>query len=742
MNASSRAADGRKTIRGGQLRVRMRDGLSVAEAWTRRGRIWILSDPMVRDYYYLLDEEYELLRMLGAAESMEAVRERFESAAPHRRLDLGRLRVLIARWHREGLVESRTAGQAEVLLQRRDQVRRRRRWQAWQNPLVIQLPGLDPSGVLPRIEPWFRWLFSWPAVVGYWVLVATAVLMTLMWFDEGLRRLPSLESLATPQTLLVLWLTMGVLKVIHELGHAIACEHFGAKTKEMGVLLMLLMPCLYCDVSDAWRLPRRRDRLIISAAGILIEIGLAALATILWWFTQPGLLNSICLTVMVMGSVNTLLVNGNPLLRYDGYYLLLDAVGIVNLWQRSRQRVAAFFTWLVTGVQRPDELTEDAFSHRFLLLYGLASIAYRWFVLGVMLAFVYALLEPLGLSGIAFVIGMWLIWFTGIVPMWSWGVDTVQLAMQHRRRRQRMVLWCAGAAALVALMFTVPLPNRMSAPAIVRPAEAEDLYVSAPGQLKEVLVPLGATVRRGELIARLSNPQLAIEQLRLQGEIRQAEAWIEHLEARGATTPQSRSALPAARARAADLANQLRQLQVDMQKLDLAAPCAGTVFPVMPVAAAAAEDQLETWSGQALDERNRGAYLATGTRVCTIGPADRWQAFLYVNQNRIDQLAPALPVSLRLEHFPGEVLRGTVVSLAKINAQSIPPQLADEFVEQTNSTGSQTQRPLGSLYQVQVQINAPAPAMLVEARAAAVIGLPRRTAWQLLQTWLAENFSL
>lgn len=720
----------------------MREGLSVCEAWTRRGRIWILSDPMVREYYYLLDEEYELLRMLATAESMEGLRARFEAAAPHRRLDLGRLRLLIARWHREGLVEAQTPGQAEVLLQRRDQTRRRRRWQAWQNPLVIRLPGLDPSWLLPRLEPWFRWMFSWPAVLGYLALVAIAVLLTLMWFDEGVRRLPALAALATPQTLLVLWFTLGGLKIIHELGHAVACEHLGAKTKEMGVLLMLLMPCLYCDVSDAWRLPRRRDRLLISAAGMLVEVVLAAIATILWWFTQPGLLNSICFTVAVMGSVNTLLINGNPLLRYDGYYLLLDAVGIVNLWQRSRRRVADAFTWLATGVHRPDELTEDRFSRRFLLIYGLASIAYRWFVLGLMVAFLYALLQPLGMSGLAIGMGIWVIWFSGIMPMWTWGVETVRLALPNRRRRQRLGLWVSGAAVLAGLLLTVPLPNRMTAPAIVRPADAEDIYVSAPGRLEEILVPLGASVRRGEPVARLSNAQLAIEQLRLQGEQRQAEAWIEHLEARGATAPQARSALPAARARAADLANQLRQLQADMQKLELTAPRAGTVFPVTPVVAEAAADQLPTWSGQALEQHNRGAHLATGTRVCTVGQADRWQASLYVNQNRIDQLQPGLPVRLQLEHLPGEVLHGKVESLAKINAQSIPPQLADEIAPQAGSTPAPPPRPLGSFYQVQVQITSPAAPMLVDARASAVISLPQRTAWQRLRTWLAETFSL
>ena len=116
------------------------------------------------------------------------------------------------------------------------------------------------------------------------------------------------------------------------------------------------MPTLYCDVSDAWRLPSKWQRILISAAGIFVELVLAAIATWLWWFSEPGLLNTLCLRVMFLCSVSTLVFNANPLLRYDGYYILSDLLNVPNLWQESRN-LWRRLTW--------NWLTEASFGSRF-----------------------------------------------------------------------------------------------------------------------------------------------------------------------------------------------------------------------------------------------------------------------------------------------------------------------------------------------------------------------------------------
>ena len=124
-------------------------------------------------------------------------------------------------------------------------------------------------------------------------------------------------------------------KVLHEFGHGLSCKHFGGECHEMGVMILVLTPCLYCNVSDSWMLPNKWHRAAIGAAGMYVEVVLASICTFIWWFTEPGLFNYLCLNVMFICSVSTVMFNANPLLRYDGYYILADILEIPNLRQKA-----------------------------------------------------------------------------------------------------------------------------------------------------------------------------------------------------------------------------------------------------------------------------------------------------------------------------------------------------------------------------------------------------------------------
>ena len=129
--------------------------------------------------------------------------------------------------------------------------------------------------------------------------------------------------------------TLGITKVLHEFGHGLSCKHFGGECHEMGIMVLVLTPCLYCNVSDSWMLPNKWQRAMIGAAGMYVELVIASVCTFMWWFSTPGLLNNLCLNAMFICSVSTVLFNGNPLLRYDGYYILSDVTEIPNLRQKA-----------------------------------------------------------------------------------------------------------------------------------------------------------------------------------------------------------------------------------------------------------------------------------------------------------------------------------------------------------------------------------------------------------------------
>ena len=156
-----------------------------------------------------------------------------------------------------------------------------------------------------------------------------------MQFDEFHTKLPTFHQFFEAKNWIYLGVTLAVTKVIHEFGHGLTCKHFGGECHEMGVMLLVLTPCLYCNVSDSWMLPNKWHRAWIGAAGMYVEIVIASICTFLWWFSEPGLLHQLCLSTMFVCSVSTMMFNANPLLRYDGYYILADLMEIPNLRQKA-----------------------------------------------------------------------------------------------------------------------------------------------------------------------------------------------------------------------------------------------------------------------------------------------------------------------------------------------------------------------------------------------------------------------
>ena len=179
-------------------------------------------------------------------------------------------------------------------------------------------------------------------------LAAAALVFTH--FDAFQARLPTFQQFFAGHNWLLLAAALAGAKVLHEFGHGLACKRFGGECHEMGVMLLVFTPCLYCNVTDSWMLPSKWRRAAIAAAGMYVELALAAGATFLWWFSNPGIVNSLSLNTMFICSVSTLAFNANPLLRYDGYYILSDLLEIHNLRQKADAVIRRAVTrWTLTS---------------------------------------------------------------------------------------------------------------------------------------------------------------------------------------------------------------------------------------------------------------------------------------------------------------------------------------------------------------------------------------------------------
>ncbi|NQT15945.1 MAG: hemolysin D, partial [Planctomycetes bacterium] len=381
--------------------LRMRPDLSIHRQRFGRQRYWVVKDPVALAYFHLREEEHAVLQMLDGQTSLDEIKRRFEEAFAPLQIGFEQLQAFLGRLYQSGLVLADAPGQGQELLLRHGQRRRRVLLQSATNLLAIRFRGFDPEPFLGWLYPKCRWLFSWWFLVGCALLVLCAGSLVVVESDVLRSKLPDFQTFFTARNLIWLAVALAAAKVLHELGHALACKHFGGECHEIGILLLVFTPCLYCNVSDSWMLSSKWQRIAITAAGILVEVVLASVCTFLWWFSEPGLLNTLCLSMMFVCSVNTLLFNGNPLLRYDGYFILSDLVEVPNLSQQSKALVGGALGRFFLGIELVDDRSLPDGKRGFLATYGVAATVYRWFVVIGILWFCHQFLKPYGLEVLA-----------------------------------------------------------------------------------------------------------------------------------------------------------------------------------------------------------------------------------------------------------------------------------------------------------------------------------------------------
>jgi putative peptide zinc metalloprotease protein len=724
------------------LPLRMRPDLVIRPIWHGARRYWVVKDPLAIRFYHLRDEEHAVLEMLDGRHSLADVQRQFERRfAPHR-ISPEQLQSFLGMLHREGLVLADGPRQADELLARAARARRRAFWQALASPLAIRFRGIDPTRLVNWLYDDFRWLFS----PGYLALVAllalAALVLCAVQFETLVARLPDFRGFFHVHNLIALAAVMVVVKVLHELGHALACRHFGGHCHELGLMLLIFTPCLYCNVSDAWLMESKWRRIAVSAAGMYVELILASLATFGWWFSQPGLLNSLCLDVMFVCSVSTVMFNGNPLLRYDGYFILTDLVEVPNLREQSTAVVRHWLAAWFAGVRVAPERMLPQRGRGWLAAYWAASTAYRWFVTILILWVLHETLEPHGLAVLVALLAIAIV----VGAAASVVVRAARFLRQPSRSRQvkpfRLLARCALVAALVGVGGFVPLPHRVDAPAWIAAQSARSVYVVVPGTLTTA-VREGDEVSADALLAQLANLEIDREVEKLAGQVETQRRRIDNLFRRQqAGDAVATAELPTAREALADLKARLAQRRADQGRLTLRSPVAGTVLAPPRKTDRPAEGELATWTGTPLEERNRGTLLEQGVLVCQIGDPGRQEAVLVIDQADIDFVRVGQQVRLRLNQLSRQFLFGEIVEIAELDMDLVPRELLGEKQLATRTDQAGQVRPLSTGYQARVRLDKHGELLSIGATGLAKVEVERQTLARLLYRYLRRTLRL
>lgn len=407
---------------------------------------------------------------------------------------------MLAQLYRHGMLQFDAAPHLSMLFAQREK-EGKKTTRRWINPLLVRMRLFDPTRLLDRIEPWLRPLFSRAGLLAWVVCVAAGALLCLVNFPQ--LKAETLARAASPQMLWLAWLSFPVIKAIHELSHALAVRRFGGEVHEVGVSLMFLIPAPYVDASAANSFVRRSQRVVVSAAGIMTELLIAAFAAGVWLAVQPGVVRDTALATLLICSVSTLLFNGNPLLRLDGYYVLSDALDLPNLAARSKAWWTACAYRLARGQQSVPPATLAEGELKWLVMYSPASWLFR---LGLFLALV------TWIGGKSWLLG-WML-ALGLLGWLALRGSSFILKLSDGFSRLRAVALAWGALAMLALalvLFVLPVPSIVVARGVVWPPEGAQVRPAMSGIVTQTSAANGTVVQAGDVLLTLADPVLTAE---------------------------------------------------------------------------------------------------------------------------------------------------------------------------------------------------------------------------------------
>ncbi|HXT57221.1 MAG TPA: hemolysin D [Pirellulales bacterium] len=727
-----------------KLAMRMRPDLS-ARQHRYQGRVyWVVKEPVGLNYFRFQEEEYAILQMLDGQTSLDDIKDQFEARFPPQKIGVEEIQQFIGMLHRSGLIIANVPGQGKQLKIRRDE-RWRKEWLGkLSNILSIRFKGIDPDRLLNWMHPKLKWMYTRTAVACCLLLGLSALGLVLVQFDVFQAKLPTFHQFFNLKNAIWLSIALGATKVIHEFGHGLTCKHFGGECHEMGVMVLVLTPCLYCNVSDSWMLPNKWHRIAIGAGGMYIEIVIASICTFIWWFSEPGMLNHLCLSTMFVCSVSTLMFNSNPLLRYDGYYILADLVEIPNLRQKASDILNRKLGYWCLGLEQPDDPFLPERNQMFFALYSVAAAIYRWVVVFSIMWFLYEIWKPYRLEIIGQIIGVAAIYGLAVQPLWKLGKFFYVPGRIEKVKKPRMYATLGVLAATAAAIAFIPLPHRVYCTLEIQPRDAKSIFVSVPGELEQVFVKPGDRVEPNAKLAQLANLDVKLALANLVGERDQNQAQLEGLERRMARDPQTASLQlqPLEEALAA-LNKQINDRQIDLMRLTLVSPVAGTVLPPPELPVKNADKQLAHWSGTPLAPKNRSAYMEEGVLFCMVGDPQKMEALLVVDQEDIEYLKLEQLVDIKLDELPGETLHGRIAEIAAepltVSPRSLSNKAGGELATKTDEGG--VERPLNTSYQVRVPIDDPEGLLRISLRGRGRVHTVARTLGHRLWRYVTQTFN-
>lgn len=690
------------------VRLRARRDLVISESQFQGEFSWVVKDPLALKYFRLRRPEYDVLMMLDGTRGYRQIRNTLQADHPEHEIKIETVQQLVNSLHQNGLLVSDSPGQAQPLVQRRNKEIKQKAIKLLSSALAIRLPGVDPDRFLDWLYPKCRWFFSPLGTLINILLCISALVLIAVNFSEFTRRLPELQQFFGLNNLVFMGVLLMVTKTIHELGHGLMCKHFKGECHEIGVMLLALMPAMYCNTSDSWTLPSKWKRMAIGAAGMYVEIVLAAICTFVWWNTQPGFWHYLALNVMFLSGVSTILFNANPLLRYDGYYILSDFLEIPNLTQKSRMAMLSKFRETCLGMNPVPSRMLPQRNLMVFALFAVASFVYLWVVIILISWFICEVLEPYGLKILGHFIVLMSVTGMVVVPLFKAAKFMLYPGRFREVKKIRLFLTCVCLSAVTVAVLAIPLPHFVWAHFVVQPADAQTVYVTQPGVIEQVNVSAGQTVTAGDTLMVLRNRNALLELQELQGNLAAIESELTILQLSSADEISSTRRIKEAESERLKLQRTISIKQTQIDQLKLKAGRDGQIIapPNLPHNNDSSAGELESWTGTPFDRENRNAFLPRNSVVCLIGNPNQFKATLIVEQANVKLVETGQMVRLVLINQAGKPLESQVTMISQDPIVALPRELSSTYGGPVTAMAGADglTRPLSPSYEVSIPI--------------------------------------
>jgi putative peptide zinc metalloprotease protein len=486
-----------------------------------RGQVWyVVHDTASGRFNRFTPATWQLLGLLDGKRSMEEIwplaLEQLGDDAP------GQEEVirLLSQLHAADLLHCEVSPDAAELFERYGRQYRARRDARWKNPLGLRIPLWDPDRFLERTLPYVHPIFTGFGLLAFCAIAIAALVLVVLHFPELSGNLD--DRVLSAQNLFLLWLTFPVLKFLHEMGHAYAVKAGGGEVHEMGVLLLVFMPVPYVDASAANGFRNKWRRAFVGSAGMMVELYVSAFAMLVWAAAEPGLVRAVAFNVLVIAGFSTLVFNANPLLRFDGYYILADLIEMPNLAQRGTQYWRYLGEKYLFRMREAESPVLTAGERNWLLAWTPLAFAYRMTVL---------------VAIVMYVAGAW--FFIG-VAFAAWGVATMVglplvraftylSALPRAEATRSRALAVLGGVALALALFVafVPVPLHTRTEGVVWLPEEAQVRAGTSGFVRAVLARPGARIQPGTPLIESVDPALTAQIAYTQAKLDELDAKLD-----------------------------------------------------------------------------------------------------------------------------------------------------------------------------------------------------------------------